>query len=44
MNQDAIVNRLVFVTGCSRKQVLDALKKLKSIPAVRKELDKKRKW
>lgn len=40
MNQDAIINRLAFVTGCSRKQVLDALKKLKSIPAVRRELEK----
>lgn len=44
MNQDAVVNRLVFITGCSRKQVLDALKKLKSIPAVMKELERRRQW
>jgi len=44
MNQDAIVNRLAFVTGCSRKQVLETLRKLKSIPAVRKELEKSKQW
>lgn len=41
MNQDAVINRLAHITGASRKQVLDILKKMSSIPEVRKELDKK---
>ena len=42
MNQDAIINRLAHITGASRKQVIDALKKMKSIPEVRRELDKRK--
>ena len=40
MNQDAIINRLAHITGCSRKQVIDTLKKMSSIPEVRRELDR----
>ena len=43
MNNDAIINRLADITGASRKQVLDVLKKMSSIPEVRKELERKRK-
>ena len=28
MNNDAVINRIAHVTGCSRKEVLDTLKKL----------------
>lgn len=40
MKQDAVINRLAHITGASRKQVIDALKQMSSIPEVRKELDK----
>ena len=40
MNNDAIINRLANVTGYSRKQVLDVLKKMSNIPEVKKELNK----
>ena len=40
MNQDAVINRLAHITGATRKQVIDALKQMGSIPEVRKELDK----
>lgn len=40
MNNDAIINRLANITGCSRKQVLDVLKKMSSMPEVKKELNK----
>jgi hypothetical protein len=42
MKQDAVINQLAHITGASRKQVIDALNKLKSIPEVRRELEKKR--
>ena len=42
MNQDAVINRLAYLTGASRKQVIDALNKMKSIPEVRRELDKRK--
>ena len=41
MNQDTIINRLAHITGASRKQVIDALNKMQSIPEVRKELNRK---
>ena len=41
MNQDAIINRLAHITGTSRKQVIDTLKRMSNIPEVRKELDRK---
>jgi hypothetical protein len=40
MNQDAVINQLAHITGASRKQVIDALNKMKSIPEVRNYLDK----
>ena len=40
MNQNAIINRLAKITGCTRKQVIDTLKKMSSIPEVRRELEK----
>ena len=42
MNQDAIINSLAHMTGCSRKQVLDTLKKMSNMPEVRKELERNR--
>ena len=41
MNQDAVINRLAHITGTSRKQVIDTLNKMKSIPEVRNYLDRK---
>lgn len=40
---DAVINQLANVTGASRKQVIDALKKMQSIPEVRKELERRKK-
>lgn len=40
MNMDGVINRLAFMTGASRKQVIEALGKLQNIPEVRKELEK----
>lgn len=41
MNQDAVINQLAHITGASRKQVIEALNKLRTIPEVRKELDRR---
>ena len=40
MYQDAVINQLAHITGVSRKQVIEALNKMKSIPEVRRELDR----
>ena len=40
MNQDAVINQLAHTTGASRKQVIEALNKIKSMPEVRKHLDR----
>lgn len=40
MNQDAVINQLAHITWASRKQVIEALNKMKSIPEVRRELDR----
>lgn len=40
MNQDVIINRLAHIAGVSRKQVLDTLRKMSSIPEVRKEIER----
>ena len=40
MNQDAVINQLAHITGASRKQVIEALNKMKSIPEVKRELDR----
>ena len=41
MNQDAMINRLAHITGTSRKQVIEALNTMKSIPEVRNYLERK---
>ena len=41
MNQDTIINRLAHITGASRKQVMEALNTMKSIPEVRNYFDRK---
>ena len=40
MNQDVVINQLAHITGASRKQVIEALNKMKTIPEVRRELDR----
>ena len=40
MKQDAIINQLAHITGASRKQVIDALNKMRNISKEIKELDK----
>ena len=41
MKMDAVINQLAHITGASRKQVIEALNTMKSIPEVRNYLDKK---
>ena len=43
MNLDAVINQLAHITGASRKQVIEALGKMQSIPEVRKELERRKK-
>ncbi len=40
MKQDAVINQLAHITGASRKQVIEALQKMRSIPEVRNYLDR----
>ena len=40
MNQDAFINQLARISGGSRKQVIEALKKMSQMPDVQKELRK----
>ena len=40
---DAVINQLAHITGASRKQVIEALGKMQSIPEVRKELERRKK-
>ena len=42
MNKDAVINKLAYITGASRKQVIEALNKMKAMPEVKKELERKR--
>ena len=42
MNNDAIINMLSSISGYSRKQVIETLKKMSGIPEVRKELERAR--
>ena len=42
MNLDAVINQLAHITGASRREVIQALGKLSSIPEVRKYLDNKK--
>ena len=43
MNNDAVINQLAHITGASRKQVIEALNKMKSMPEVRRELERQQK-
>ena len=38
---DAVINQLAHITGASRKQVIEALNTMKSIPEVSNYLDRK---
>lgn len=40
---DAVINQLAHITGASRKQVIEALNKMKSMPEVRRELERQQK-
>lgn len=35
MNQDAAINRIAHITGYSRKQVIDTLKRMSQMPEVK---------
>ena len=37
MSNDAVINRIAHVTGCSRKEVLDTLKRLGVLPGGSKQ-------
>lgn len=43
MNQDQVINRLAQVSGKSRKEVMEAIRKISALPEVQKELRKSRK-
>ena len=38
MNQDAVINRLAHITGKSRKDVIQALRAMSSMPEVQKAI------
>jgi hypothetical protein len=40
MNKDAIINRIAYQTGCSRKEVLDTLKAFGMLPGANKQTNK----
>ena len=42
MNNDAVINRIAHIVGVSRKEVIDTLKKLGSIPATKRELERRK--
>lgn len=43
MNQDQVINRLAQISGRSRKEVIEAIRKISAMPEVQKELKKSRK-
>ena len=43
MNQDQVINKLAQVSGKSRKEVIEVLKRMSAVPEVQKELKKSRK-
>jgi signal recognition particle GTPase len=43
MNQDQAINRLAQISGRSRKEVMEVLKRMSAMPEVQKELRKSRK-
>ena len=42
MNQDMMINRLAHITGKSRKEVIEALRTISSMPDVQKIIRRKR--
>ena len=42
MNQRKIINRLVRITGKSRKQVEEALRRMSAMPEIQKAIHEKR--
>lgn len=43
MNQDQVINKLAQVSGRSRKEVIEVLKRMSAMPEVQKELKKSKK-
>lgn len=43
MNQDQAINRLAQISGKSRKEVIEVLRRMSVMPEVQKELKKSRK-
>lgn len=43
MNQDQAINRLAQISGRSRKEVIEVLRKISALPEVQRELRKSRK-
>lgn len=43
MNQDQVINKLAQVSGKSRKEVIEVLRRMSAMPEVQKELKKSRK-
>jgi len=43
MNQDMIINQLAHITGKSRKEVIDTLRKMSQMPEVKKFLNDEQK-
>lgn len=43
MNQDQIINKLAQISGKSRKDVIEVLKRMSAIPEVQEELKKSKK-
>lgn len=43
MNQDQVINKLAQISGKSRKEVMEVLKRMSVMPEVQKELRKSRK-
>lgn len=43
MNQDQIINRLAQISGKSRKDVIETLRRMSAMPEVQKELKRSKK-
>ena len=42
MNQDMMINRLAYVSGKSRREVIEALRTIKYMPEVQKTIRRKK--
>lgn len=42
MNQDMMINHLAYVSGKSRKEVIEALRTMSSMPEVQKTIGRKK--